>query len=106
MVLPTLVAVWLFGGSLLVSWWACTIYVIVVGIGFLIRFQRGLWKSMRVIEPLPTDATENWLDEDDAFAGADPFEETIMLPNPNRPVEPAPRNAASDPRNPKPTGSP
>lgn len=51
MVLP----VWLvwhnFGGSLILSWWACTVYICALGVGFLIRFLRGGWKSMRVIEP-------------------------------------------------------
>lgn len=38
------------GGSLLGSWWACSVYVLALGIGFLIRFQAGHWKQMSVIE--------------------------------------------------------
>jgi MATE family multidrug resistance protein len=42
------------------AWWACTIYVMIMGIGFVIRFQSGKWKSMRVIEetfPIDESAT-------------------------------------------------
>lgn len=54
MVLPTAISVLWFGGGLLSSWWFCTVYIIVLGIGFWARFQAGHWKSMRVIEPSPT----------------------------------------------------
>lgn len=53
MVLPAWVAWYWFGGSLIVSWWGCTTYVVVLGFGFLARFQRGRWQSMRVIEIEP-----------------------------------------------------
>ncbi|MGH7199607.1 MAG: MATE family efflux transporter, partial [Planctomycetaceae bacterium] len=53
MVLPTAIAWIVLGGDLWISWWACTLYIVVVGCGFLIRFQAGRWKSMRVIEPEP-----------------------------------------------------
>jgi MATE family multidrug resistance protein len=53
MLLPTFLVWWLYGGNLLASWWACTVYVIVLGIGFLLRFQAGRWKTMSVIERLP-----------------------------------------------------
>ncbi len=56
MVLPTYIAWKYFNGNLLTSWGACTAYIIVLGIGFMIRFHKGLWKSMRVIEhPLVDD---------------------------------------------------
>ena len=56
MVVPTF-AVWFwYGGSLVASWTACTAYIIVLGVGFLIRFQTGQWQTMRVIE---TDAETN-----------------------------------------------
>lgn len=51
MVLPTYLAWKLYGGSLTVSWAACTAYIVVVGVGFWVRFRHGAWKSMRVIEP-------------------------------------------------------
>jgi MATE family multidrug resistance protein len=50
MVMPTAIAFWLYGGNLAVGWTACSIYVAVMGLGFLYRFQTGKWKSMRVIE--------------------------------------------------------
>lgn len=50
MVLPTWISWRWFTGSLFVSWSACTAYLVVLGLGFLIRFQAGHWKSMRVIE--------------------------------------------------------
>lgn len=50
MVMPTAVSLIWYGGSLRASWWFCTIYILVLGIGFLARFQAGHWKSMKVIE--------------------------------------------------------
>ncbi|MDA0835600.1 MAG: MATE family efflux transporter [Planctomycetota bacterium] len=56
MVLPTYIAWKYFDGNLLTSWGACSAYIIVLGIGFMTRFQQGRWKSMRVIEqPLIDD---------------------------------------------------
>ncbi len=53
MVLPTVISVNWFGGGLRECWWFCTIYIIVLGCGFLARFLAGHWKSMRVIETTP-----------------------------------------------------
>ena len=53
MVLPTWVSIKWFGGGLYACWWFCTIYIIVLGIGFFARFQAGHWKKMRVIEAAP-----------------------------------------------------
>jgi MATE family multidrug resistance protein len=57
MVLPTWVAYRYFDGGLLSAWSAATVLIIVLGIGFYLRFQGGKWKSMRIIEgpvaPLP-----------------------------------------------------
>jgi multidrug resistance protein, MATE family len=49
MVLPT---VWIlrYDGGLYACWAACTGFVLALGIGFLLRFQQGRWKRMRVIE--------------------------------------------------------
>lgn len=67
MVLPTY-AVWKWvDAKLFWSWTACTIYIVTVGIGFLIRFQMGNWKSMRVIEA----ADEDDPSADDREAGDD-----------------------------------
>ncbi|HUG93156.1 MAG TPA: MATE family efflux transporter [Planctomycetaceae bacterium] len=50
MVLPPAVAAATGGLTLAVCWWSCSAYIIVLGLGFLARFQAGHWKSMRVIE--------------------------------------------------------
>lgn len=55
LVLPTVVSVTWFGGGLNACWWFCTIYIIVLGCGFLARFLAGHWKSMRVIESTATN---------------------------------------------------
>lgn len=53
MVLPAAAATILFDGHLLISWWGCTVYVVVLGLGFMLRFHLGRWQSMRVIEREP-----------------------------------------------------
>jgi multidrug resistance protein, MATE family len=51
MVVPTYVVCKYYPAhSLTLSWAACSLNVIVVGIGLFLRFQTGLWMSMRVIE--------------------------------------------------------
>ena len=49
MVLPTWAA-WKYGWGLYWAWGFASAYVIALGITFLLRFQAGKWKSMRVIE--------------------------------------------------------
>jgi MATE family multidrug resistance protein len=50
MVLPTFLAVrWGYGG-LYACWTAATVYITVLGIGFLWRFRAGHWREMSVIE--------------------------------------------------------
>ncbi len=50
MVIPTyLVSVWLHW-SLFAAWGFATAYIVLLGIIFLLRFLRGKWKEMRVIE--------------------------------------------------------
>jgi len=56
MVVPTMVTSWKFGGSLMLSWVYCSVYIIVLGLGYMLRFQAGRWKSMRVIEFAPPAA--------------------------------------------------
>ncbi len=58
MVIPTALSMHYTGGDLTTSWLACSGYVIVIGIGFVLRFQLGPWKSMRVIESAAALATE------------------------------------------------
>jgi MATE family multidrug resistance protein len=49
MVLPTWAA-WKFGWGLYWAWGFASAYVIALGFTFLLRFQAGKWKTMRVIE--------------------------------------------------------
>ncbi|MCA9115151.1 MAG: MATE family efflux transporter, partial [Planctomycetaceae bacterium] len=55
MVVPTWIAWRFYEGSLAISWSACAAYIVLLGIGFLIRFQMGQWKQMRVIEDDPSE---------------------------------------------------
>ena len=51
LVLPTYVASTVFGtDGFSAAWYAVTVYITVLGLGFMARFQQGRWKSMRVIE--------------------------------------------------------
>ena len=50
MVVPTYVGYHWFGGGLELAWAACTAFIVVLGIGFVIRFQMGRWRTMKVIE--------------------------------------------------------
>ncbi|MBM82403.1 MAG: MATE family efflux transporter [Planctomycetaceae bacterium] len=50
MVLPTYLFWTWYGGDLELSWTVCTVFIIFLGIGFLVRFMGGKWKTMRVIE--------------------------------------------------------
>jgi MATE family multidrug resistance protein len=49
MVLPTWWVVHTNGG-LQNCWWAVSIYIMVLGVGFLLRFRGGRWRTMSVIE--------------------------------------------------------
>ena len=56
LVLPTYVADWLGNRGLAIPWTAATVFIAVLGLGYLWRFVGGRWKSMRVIE-MSTTAT-------------------------------------------------
>lgn len=49
MVLPTL---WAISNSkgIYFCWMAATIFIVILGIGFLLRYRQGKWKTMKVIE--------------------------------------------------------
>jgi MATE family multidrug resistance protein len=56
LVLPT----WLslhWGGGLYAAWTCVSLYVILLALTFFVRFRRGAWKSMRVIEAAPSDSS-------------------------------------------------
>ncbi len=50
LIIPTYLAVIVFGFGLMVSWVLATAYAILLGLLFYLRFLGGKWKSMRVIE--------------------------------------------------------
>jgi MATE family multidrug resistance protein len=51
MALPSVAAVLWFDATLETLWAFATLYICVIGIVFTVRFARGKWKTMRVIEP-------------------------------------------------------
>jgi MATE family multidrug resistance protein len=52
LVVPSYVAIVVFGLGLMIAWVFATAYVILLGITFYLRFLDGKWKAMRVIEPI------------------------------------------------------
>jgi MATE family multidrug resistance protein len=58
LVLPTYVASHYGSQGFAVAWYAVTVFVSVLGIGFWARFQQGRWKSMRVIEHTAPELAE------------------------------------------------
>ncbi len=50
LVLPTWLAIGVFGMGIMAGWTIATVYVSALGIAFLLRFLGGKWKSMKVIE--------------------------------------------------------
>jgi MATE family multidrug resistance protein len=53
LILPVYLAVEIFESGLMVAWVFATVYVILLGVTFFMRFVGGKWKSMRVIELEP-----------------------------------------------------
>ena len=50
MVIPTFIALRYLNAGLYAGWFCITLYIIVLGIGFLWRFQHGKWRTMSVLE--------------------------------------------------------
>lgn len=50
LIIPTSAAVFRFNGGIYTCWWILTVYAILLGLTFCLRFRYGMWKSMRVIE--------------------------------------------------------
>jgi len=50
LIIPSYVALEVFGAGILAGWTIATIYVSVLGVAFYLRFRSGKWKTMRVIE--------------------------------------------------------
>jgi MATE family multidrug resistance protein len=53
LVIPSYIGIIVLGGGLYMGWTFASLYVIFLGLGFLLRFLKGKWKSMRVIEVHP-----------------------------------------------------
>lgn len=51
--IPSFVAFEIFGAGIYTGWTIASIYIILLGIVFYIRFRGGKWKKMRVIEKCP-----------------------------------------------------
>jgi MATE family multidrug resistance protein len=54
LIIPTYLVIVVFEYGLMVSWVMATVYVILLGVVFCLRFRGGKWKSMRVIEQAGT----------------------------------------------------
>jgi MATE family multidrug resistance protein len=50
LVVPTYVLIMMLGYGVMAAWSVATVYVILLGFMFLLRFLQGSWKTMRVIE--------------------------------------------------------
>ncbi len=50
LIIPTYLAVVVLGYGLMVAWVIASVYIIVLGFIFYLRFRGGMWKGMRVIE--------------------------------------------------------
>lgn len=61
MLLPSFVTLYFFNAGINWLWFFVTLYVVGLGIVFFMRFQKGFWQSMRVIEAeaLPQVATDD-----------------------------------------------
>ena len=57
MVMPTYLSVVTFGWGLYVAWIFVSLYLVMGGLIFMLRFRGGKWKSMRVIESPETART-------------------------------------------------
>jgi MATE family multidrug resistance protein len=53
LIIPTYLAIVVFKYGLMFSWVLATVYIIIIGVTFYLRFLGGKWKSMRVIEQPP-----------------------------------------------------
>jgi MATE family multidrug resistance protein len=58
MVIPSYIASFYGEAGFFYSWYAATTFTVVLGIGFVLRFQQGRWKTMQVIEQLGADEDE------------------------------------------------
>jgi len=52
LIVPSYIAIVIFNSNIYTAWVIATLYVIILGFAFFIRFLQGRWKRIRVIEPL------------------------------------------------------
>ncbi|MDO9391181.1 MAG: MATE family efflux transporter [bacterium] len=52
LVVPSYLALAVFGAGIYTAWTIASAYVVILGLAFYFRFRGGKWKGMRVIEPL------------------------------------------------------
>ncbi len=53
MIIPSYLAIEVLGAGIYTAWTLATIYGCALGLAFMLRYQRGKWKRMRVIESAP-----------------------------------------------------
>ncbi|MBW2207672.1 MAG: MATE family efflux transporter [Deltaproteobacteria bacterium] len=53
MIIPTYLAIEVLGAGIYTAWTLGTIYGCVLGLAFMLRYRKGKWKKMRVIESVP-----------------------------------------------------
>lgn len=58
LVIPSYVACVMMGAGIYVAWAILTLYVIVLALAFYSRYRAGHWRSMRVIEHMPSPGVE------------------------------------------------
>jgi len=58
MIIPIYLAMEVFGAGLFAAWTFITLYIFMLGLTAWRRFDRGKWKKMSVIEPVPQSSSE------------------------------------------------
>lgn len=53
MIVPIYLAVEVIGAGIYTAWTLATLYIIALGLAFMLRYRQGKWKGMRVIEAQP-----------------------------------------------------
>jgi MATE family multidrug resistance protein len=57
LILPTYILLRFFDGGLFTAWSCITVWLVVMAVGFFLRFVQGKWKTMKVIEHAPASET-------------------------------------------------
>ncbi len=70
MVVPTYIASFYGEAGFRFAWYSVTLFVTVLGLGFIARFQQGRWMSMRIIEHTLDELQDDVMPADVATGGA------------------------------------